>query len=590
MKPQPRLHRWRQQAGGVLLLGVGAIMLALSTFAVVDVGHVFYIKRELQKTADLAALAGAQFPGHCDHMKDRATANASHNDSATPGVALDLTCGNWAADRPAADRFQAGTTAPNAVRVLATQDVPYFVLNYLGGEHSKLVQAQATAANPVDGGFLSIHSIGTGVARADLNAGMLNPLLSGLLHTNVNLSLVSYQGLADAKVRLLDIVKADPINLGSADSLAGVQVSLYDFVLATANASPSSLVKTTLLNDLLNASLSGLNLDLGQVLRLDTLNPSTVAQASLSALDLVMLAAQVANGDSAIALATGLPLVGLNLSVIEPPQYAIGTIGATARSAQVRLQLALKLSSDPTIGALLNTLSSIIQFKDIYVDLELASGEAELTEAICEPRREDSMVGMRVTTGLIQTCISNDPNATVSTCPATLTVLDVPLIKRRLDLGAPSVTLQSSATTDIVFGPGSGQNLLIEDEDPYTVGSSVGSTLTSILNGLFGSISGASLTKYGDPTKTQLLGNNIISNLLSGLLNLLFATVDTLVNEILKTVIPLVNSVLSSIVTPIVSSLASNLLDPLLSQLGLSLGYSDVRHIKLFCNEAILVN
>lgn len=583
-------RRWQRQSGGVLLLGVGAILLALSTLAVVDVGQVFYIKRELQKTADLAALAGAQFPGDCNGMQQRATQNAARNDSATPNLALTLTCGTWAADRPADERFQAGTAAPDALRVVAAQEVPYFILNFMGGERSKLVEARSTAANPVTGGLLSIHSIGTGVARADLNAGLLNPLLSGLLRSNVNLSLVSYQGLADAKVRLLDIVRADPINLGSVDSLLGARVSLYDFVVATANASPDSLVKTTLLNNLLNVNLRDLNLDLGQVLRLQTLDPNSVAQASLSALDLVMLAAQVANGSHAVALQTGLPLVGLSVKVIEPPQYAIGGLGATARSAQVRLQLVLKLSSDPSIGALLNTLSSLIAFQDIHINLELAAGQAVLTEAVCAPRREDALVGMRVSTGLIQTCISNDANAGFNNCPAKLTVLDVPLIKRKLELGAPALTLQQMAQHDIVFGPGSAQGLLIEDERPYTVGSSVGNTLTSALNTLFNTVQGASLTKYGDPTKSQLLGNNLISNLLSGLLNLLLATVDTLVNEILQAILPVINSVLNTLVQPVIANLVGGLIDPLLSQLGLSLGYSDVRHIKLFCNEAVLVD
>lgn len=558
----PTLRHWRRQTGGVLLLGVGAILLALSTLAVVDVGHVFYVKRELQKTADLSALAGAQFPGNCDHMKTRASANAARNDTATPDLTLGLTCGNWAADRPAETRFQAGDMAPNAVRVVATQDVPFFILNYLGGERSKRVSAQSTAANPVDGGFLSIHSIGTGVARADLNAGMLNPLLSGLLRTNVSLDLVSYQGLADAKVRLLDIVRADPINIGSVDGLAGAQVSLYDFVLATANASPDNLVKTTLLNNFLGVALRDLNLDLGSVLQLGTLDPSTVAQASLSALDLVMLAAQVANGSNAVALNTGLPLVDLKLSVIEAPQYAIGTIGATARSAQIRLQVTLKLST--------LSIPLLLTLNNVHVLLDVASGQAVLTEAACEPRREDCMVGMDVTTGVVKACVTDNPATDINNCTGRLTLANVTLaglVGAKVGLNR-AASIQPADTQAIVFGPGSGQNLLIEDETPYHVPSSVGSTLTSLLTGVFNTVTAANVDLTG-----------VVGSLLGFLL-------EPLVN----TVLTALNGLLSATIVPLVSGLAGTLIDPLLSQLGLSLGYSDVRHIKLFCNEPILVN
>ena len=55
------LHRarTRRQSGAVAMLGALWLMIAVICLATIDIGNVFWQKRELQKIADLAALAGA---------------------------------------------------------------------------------------------------------------------------------------------------------------------------------------------------------------------------------------------------------------------------------------------------------------------------------------------------------------------------------------------------------------------------------------------------------------------------------------------------------------------------------------------------
>ena len=55
--------RTRRQSGAVAMLGALWLMVAVICLATIDIGNVFWQRRELQKIADLAALAGASVLG-----------------------------------------------------------------------------------------------------------------------------------------------------------------------------------------------------------------------------------------------------------------------------------------------------------------------------------------------------------------------------------------------------------------------------------------------------------------------------------------------------------------------------------------------
>ena len=91
--------RIRRQSGAVAMLGALWLMIAVICLATIDVGNVFWQKRELQKIADLAALAGASGPlaSSCSSNK---SASAYLNASANGLLADDLletAIGKWIA-------------------------------------------------------------------------------------------------------------------------------------------------------------------------------------------------------------------------------------------------------------------------------------------------------------------------------------------------------------------------------------------------------------------------------------------------------------------------------------------------------------
>src|SRR5690606_1762110 len=88
-------------------------------FIGIELGYLFYQKRELQKAVDLAALAGAQVvqPDNCTGATEAARTNAQSNlpAYATPET-LAIVCGHWDEEHPDPEgkRFTA-TTPYNAV-------------------------------------------------------------------------------------------------------------------------------------------------------------------------------------------------------------------------------------------------------------------------------------------------------------------------------------------------------------------------------------------------------------------------------------------------------------------------------------------
>ena len=119
--------RTRRQSGAVAMLGALWLMVAVICLATIDIGNVFWQKRELQKIADLAALAGAQgeTPAVCQANATRiATLNGM------TGAPL-VECGNWTPSPGVADTrtyFVNGASPLNASRVTVARTVPYLFL------------------------------------------------------------------------------------------------------------------------------------------------------------------------------------------------------------------------------------------------------------------------------------------------------------------------------------------------------------------------------------------------------------------------------------------------------------------------------
>lgn len=375
--------RIRRQSGSVAMLGALWLMIAVICLATIDIGNVFWQKRELQKIADLAALAGASATSLRD-CGPSAQRNAQQNGAVASEVAVE--CGNWKKSRAgssASDMFVAGQDPFNASRVQMMRAVPFFFIWQTSGNSSRSVEASAVAWRPQPAAALSIR---TTLLKVDTTqSAILNAVLGGLLGSNIKLDAVGWNGILGTQINLLQFLDflaprvgvnvGDYAKLVSADVTVGVLLqTMVDVVQQSGNTAGVALQA---LNQLVTAALGvpALTLKLSQLLNLQTGLDFSALDLGLNAFDLVQGAIQVGNGNSALSAAVAVPipgLVNLNvfLKVIEPPQISsigdpqlakLDPLGANriyVRTAQVRVLVSVEA---PVLGGLFQTVDALLK-------------------------------------------------------------------------------------------------------------------------------------------------------------------------------------------------------------------------------------
>ena len=196
---------------------------------------------------------------------------------------------------------------------------------------------------------------------------------------SANLTLVGYEGLADTYITVKQIIAAGAAagvvlspttvmttSLTSAQWLSVFKAAAYNQELSLNCASspePSPCVAYSSLQ-----SLPGGGSASAELCQLVTINGSACGGplsqgdlgASVDVLQMLETEAELANGTSGIDLGTSLGLSGVTdaklvLNVVQPPQIAWGSVGATATSAQVQSTLRLFVLGvgeiDVTLGA-----------------------------------------------------------------------------------------------------------------------------------------------------------------------------------------------------------------------------------------------
>lgn len=376
--------RPRAQRGSFAVMGAVWLLIAIIVLGSIDIGHFFVMRRDLQRIADLSAMAAVQtMDNQCSSAPTTALTIATANDSnsvslagsassptaptaAAPAPAssgtdmLYIQCGRWdassAASSPAygspAAGFSASNTPFNAAWVQVVRSVPYF---FFGTQRT--ISAFSTArASPADS-----FSVSTQVAS--LNSTWLNALLSALLGqpSGINFGVGGPAALANANITLGNLAKV-VTGVGTVNSLVtAAPISLSTF-LADLSASNIGLLQAgngTSAGDLLNlqagaAVVSTIAAQVGTTVGNATVNianpnypkplinlglatPSAGAATTVNLLDLVTSAAEVANGQNAVKLGTSLSLplapgvnataANIQLQVLNPAQTASGEAG-----------------------------------------------------------------------------------------------------------------------------------------------------------------------------------------------------------------------------------------------------------------------
>lgn len=420
----PLSLRRKQARGSILINTAVALSLIVITLIGTEIGFMYFMKREFQKTADLAALAGAQqVRGGCSAATTAAQLNAngaSGTDTGrnmpvglSPLAPTEVQCGYW--DRVTSFRTPTSTETENAVRVSFQRNSPT-LLSFFLGNRTIGVTAVAALSAP-----LAQFSVGSKLITVGGDS-TLGRLLKGIGLDLGGTSLLAYDGLAQAMITpggllaALGIPVAADIGVGELNTLlAGRSVALGDLLNAIVTlAGQDSLLSSniTLLQAIqAKLGLTNLMVQLGSVangprgLFAEITSPggSGALNVNVGAMDLLYSSIGVATSHHAVDTGFGINVLGLltataKVAVIEPPSVAIGGIGAKAYNAQVRSFIHLKT------GGLLGALIKI----DLPLVVDAVTGIGTLidmcTPALQEPTTGKDRAKFQVTSDIANVC------------------------------------------------------------------------------------------------------------------------------------------------------------------------------------------
>lgn len=380
----------RRMRGSVVVNAVIAVSLVLIVLIGTQVSYMFFMKRELQKTADLAALSGAQavLPASCANATAAAVANAAQNLPAmlAPVTAAEITCGHWdPAARPGPHHFGVPGAGQilNSVRVTITRAAP-LLLPGLPGNQSFAINVEALAAKREPLASLTIRS--TLVTVDTKRSELLNALIGGMLGGSLTVDALGWEGLVNTDLKLLTFVDQLGIELGLGvgkyDQVLGSDVSVGTLVKAMISALERTGATAAATIEALGliqaaAEVSPTILKLGDLLGVQTDADAAGLNVDLQVFQLLQGIVQVANGKNALVASLPVKVPGVlnittNLRVIEPPQLsavgnpALAKLDPTGpnqiyvRSAQVRALVSVELPVLNGISNLSNAVTTLV--------------------------------------------------------------------------------------------------------------------------------------------------------------------------------------------------------------------------------------
>lgn len=419
--PLPFSTSRRRQTGSVAVQAVIALSLIVIALGSIQIGYLFFAKREYQKVADLAALAGAQqltpqgdtAAQRCARAVAAAIDNARAN---APEITLaPPVCGRWDPSHAEPRHFRAGATDYNALMVRVEQDAPA-VLPFFSGSRTVATEAVASLDAPT-----AAFSVGSRLLR--LEDGTLLPSLLSAVGLNLGTTdLLSYRGLANATITPAGLLKALGVPVeGDVDvgTLSGVAQVANLTLGGLLDASIDALVQQGSAADvqlgLLRSLRAGLTLQAlqarvplfgaegspGILVGLDTTGRAAL-DTGVDLLSLVTAGVSVANGANLVDIGNlgVLNVVQAKASIVEPPQIGIGGVGTIARSAQVRVYLRVNTGATPLVGPVLDLFGTGI---DLPVIIELAQSTGELSRISCEAPRRNATID--VSSSQVNVCL-----------------------------------------------------------------------------------------------------------------------------------------------------------------------------------------
>lgn len=382
--------RRRDEKGAILVLSTVGLVLAMIAAALsIDLGTLAQSAREDQKVADLAALDAVRvLPGTFDQSQIGSVTQAA-KDSAlrngfsftSPGYNLLVEWGPSNTGPFTSLPAELGTAT--AVRVTATSPHKN-AFPFVSGPDT--VSRKAVAAKKDVAGF----TLGSSLANVNsTTSSLLNPIVGSMLGSTVNLSLVSWQGLASGSVTLSALqaeLAAMGFNVGSVSELLDANLTLAQLYQATANVMTKNgdTANAAVFNTLKVNAVTATTIKLGRMITVEQGAESAAAGAQLNLLQLVTGSAQLANGTNMISVSDlGISVpnalsVGMTLKVIEGTKIYIGPAGAGPHVTTGQVELILT----PQVNIL--NLLGLVKVTGLFpVELHAAGATGTLKSVAC---------------------------------------------------------------------------------------------------------------------------------------------------------------------------------------------------------------
>lgn len=552
-------RRFGSERGAVMMLtGVAMVGVLASTAIAVDIGHGVEFKKDLQGDADLAALDAVRALSDRRNeggltpqaLADRLAAESLGRN----GFDTDDEANTWSAvlgHVDAATRAFVPAVDPataNAVKVTLTSPVDW---SFQPGGRSYTVEGIAEAPSGVSQSAVAGIALGSWVARLDTSKStVLNNVLGGFLGGAVNLSLVSYQGLAAGEVTLRGLATALDLEAGTPDAVLDEQLTMLQLLQAAAEVMTTDGNVAALeagMAGLVSAATavnSNIEFQLSDLITVAQGGGAAALDTGLNVFQLVSAAAQIADGDHFInipMLGVGIPglsSLNLKLQVIEAPQIVIGPAqiagdgkGITrVKTAQVRAQLTLELINISLLG--------VTARLRLPIYIEAGSAEADLRAISCGPLDAQQTVSVGTTSQALYARVAEVGETDMKDISSSVSVTSPVNILHLLGVvrvNAASTPYNSTQTSTVLNFAG-----------PYPQTQSNGGTTTLGLS---------TILHNGIALSTDVLGLGFLVNpLLGGL-----------------------TSTITGALSGAFGALDAAVIDPLLSGLGLSLGGADVQ-------------
>ncbi|MEA2828347.1 MAG: hypothetical protein QOG43_2786 [Actinomycetota bacterium] len=378
-----RLAPRRDEQGAILILGsVGMVMAVIMASFAIDLGTLAQDVRRVQLVADMVALDAVRaLPSNPTAMAQAsAVRNGFPYTDGQHALAVE-----WASTALGPfTSLPANLGSATVVRVTASS-VHRNLFPFVSSQPQTVSRAALSRIQPRAG-----FTIGSSLVTLNTSSStLLNSLMGQAVHGTVNLSLVSWQGLASGTVGLSALqtqLASMGFSVGTVSQLLSANMTAAQLFQATASALTlgGDAANASLFNTLRLAATSSVQMNLGGLIQVAQGSENAALSSSVGLFQLVTGSALLINGTNTLSLSNagitvpGVASTALSLKVTELPQTYIGPVGGSVTTGQVDLVVTPKIDVNLSVGLSLLRLTG-----DLPVRLTLGGATGTLSGATC---------------------------------------------------------------------------------------------------------------------------------------------------------------------------------------------------------------